>query len=139
MPDMRLPIGYALAYPDRLSTAFGPIDWTRLSSLEFEPPDRSRFPCLDIAYRAGRAADLAPAWLNAANEVAVGAFLAGRISWNAIAEVVEGTLDHYGVPSTPASIDDPGLPARSVDDVLDADAGARRVAEVVVAGRERAA
>ena len=139
MPDMRLPIGYALAYPDRLSTAFGPIDWTRLSSLEFEPPDRALFPCLDIAYRAGRAGDLAPAWLNAANEVAVEAFLAGRISWNAIAEVVEGTLDRYDAPSPSGSVGDPEVPTRSVDDVLGADAAARRVAEVVVAGRERAA
>ena len=72
MPDMRLPIGYALAYPGRLATAFGAIDWAELSVLEFEPPDRSTFPCLDLAYRAGRTGDLAPAWLNAANEVAVG-------------------------------------------------------------------
>ncbi len=139
MPDMRLPIGYALAYPDRLSTAFGPIDWTRLSSLEFEPPDRTLFPCLDIAYRAGRAGDLAPAWLNAANEVAVEAFLAGRIGWRAIGEVVEDTLDRYDAPSTSGSVDDPEPPVRSVDDVLGADATARREAEVVVAGREKVA
>ena len=138
MPDMRLPIGYALSYPDRLSTAFGPIDWVQLSSLEFEPPDRTLFPSLDIAFRAGRAGDLAPAWLNAANEVAVEAFLAGRIPWNAIAEVVDGTLDRYD-GSTSGSVGDPEAPVRSVDDVLDADAAARRVADVVVAGRERAA
>ncbi len=82
MPDMRLPIGYALAYPDRLSTAFGAIDWSKLAVLEFEQPDRTLFRCLDLAYRAGRDGDLAPAWLNAANEVAVAAFLDGRISWN---------------------------------------------------------
>ena len=99
MPDMRLPIGYALTYPDRLPTAFGAIDWAELSLLEFEPPDRATFPCLDLAYQAGRAGDLAPAWLNAANEVAVAAFLSGRISWGTIAEVVEGALDRYDAPS----------------------------------------
>jgi 1-deoxy-D-xylulose-5-phosphate reductoisomerase len=134
LPDMRLPIGYALAWPDRLPKAFGAIDWSRLSSLEFEPPRRELFPCLDLAYRAGRAGDLAPAWLNAANEVAVAAFLAGRIGWQTIATVVEATLDLYDPPPTP-----PGDPAgRSVTDVLEADGTARRVAERVVSGREAA-
>jgi 1-deoxy-D-xylulose-5-phosphate reductoisomerase len=137
MPDMRLPIGYALAYPERLDQAFGAIDWTQLTSLQFEQPDRALFPCLDIAYQAGRAGDLAPAWLNAANEVAVGAFLAGRITWTAIAEVVAATLDSYAAPGT--SADELGAHRRSVDDVLDADATARRLAEGVVAGREAAA
>jgi 1-deoxy-D-xylulose-5-phosphate reductoisomerase len=133
MPDMRLPIGYALAYPDRLPVAFGTIDWTKMSSLEFEEPDRTLFPCLELAYRAGRAGDLAPAWLNAANEVAVAAFLAGKVPWTAIAEVVEGTLDRYDSPGSPAA-EHP----RTVGDVLEADAEARRVAEAVVADRERA-
>ena len=114
--------------------AFGAIDWAELSSLEFEEPDRDVFPCLDLAYRAGRAGDLAPAWLNAANEVAVAAFLAGRIGWPSIAAVVEGTLDRYEAP-VPAG---DGDPVRTVEDVLDADATARRVAESVVAGREAA-
>jgi 1-deoxy-D-xylulose-5-phosphate reductoisomerase len=134
MPDMRLPIGYALAYPDRLPVAFGAIDWTKLSSLEFEEPDRTLFPCLELAYRAGRTGDLAPAWLNAANEVAVAAFLAGRVAWTAIAEVVEETLDRYEAPRTSATGD--GTPQRTVDDVLEADAMARRVAEGAVAGCE---
>ena len=100
LPDMRLPIGYALAYPGPpRRRPFGAIDWAELSVLEFEPPDRATFPCLDLAYRAGRAGDLAPAWLNAANEVAVEAFLAGRIAWAAIAEVVAGTLDRYERPA----------------------------------------
>jgi 1-deoxy-D-xylulose-5-phosphate reductoisomerase len=136
LPDMRLPIGYALAYPDRLPVAFGAIDWTALSSLDFEEPDRSLFPCLDLAYRAGRAGDLAPAWLNAANEVAVAAFLAGRVTWTAIAAVVEGTLDRY---ESPGRADAGGTAApRTVDEVLEADASARRVAESVVAGQEAA-
>jgi 1-deoxy-D-xylulose-5-phosphate reductoisomerase len=128
MPDMRLPIGYALAYPHRLGTPFGAIDWASLSLLEFEPPDRSTFPCLDLAYRAGRTGDLAPAWLNAANEVAVGAFLDGRIIWSAIAEVVEATLDRYEAV---------GTGDRTVEDVLDADATARRVADGAVGERSR--
>jgi 1-deoxy-D-xylulose-5-phosphate reductoisomerase len=137
MPDMRLPIGYALAYPERLGQAFGAIDWTQLTSLQFEQPDRALFPCLDIAYQAGRTGDLAPAWLNAANEVAVDAFLTGRITWTAIAEVVAATLDGYDPPETTAV--DHGVRRRSVDDVLDADATARRLAAGVVAVREAAA
>jgi 1-deoxy-D-xylulose-5-phosphate reductoisomerase len=137
LPDMRLPIGYALAYPGRLPTAFGSIDWSRISTLEFEPPDRVLFPCLDLAYSAGRIGDLAPAWLNAANEVAVAAFLDGRIPWTAIAEVVEATLDRYDVTSPLAGDGESG--PRSVDVVLDADATARRLADLVVAGREAVA
>ncbi len=94
MPDMRLPIGYALAYPDRSTAPFGRIDWATLGSLDFEAPDREAFPCLDLAYRAGRAGETAPAWLNAANEVAVEAFLDGRIGWLAISDVLKATLDH---------------------------------------------
>ena len=80
LPDMRLPIGYALAYPDRSTTPFGRIDWATLGRLDFEAPDLDAFPCLGLAYDAGRAGETAPAWLNAANEVAVEAFLAGRIA-----------------------------------------------------------
>jgi 1-deoxy-D-xylulose-5-phosphate reductoisomerase len=133
-PDMRLPIGYALAYPDRLPTPFGAIDWSQMSTLEFEPPDEALFPCLGLAYRAGWVGDLAPAWLSAANEVAVAAFLAGRIPWTAIAEVVEATLDRYDAPGASRDGGDGG--ERSVEDVLDADATARRTAEAAVAGRE---
>jgi 1-deoxy-D-xylulose-5-phosphate reductoisomerase len=135
LPDMHLPIGYALSYPRRLSVGYGRLDWAELSTLQFEEPDRSLFPCLDLAYRAGRAGDLAPAWLNAANEVAVQAFLDGRIAWTAIAQVVEATLDRYDAPARSVA----GDPApRTIDDVLEADGGARRVARQVVAGREAA-
>jgi 1-deoxy-D-xylulose-5-phosphate reductoisomerase len=138
MPDMRLPIGYALMYPDRLAVPFGAIDWTQLARLDFEQPDRSVFTCLELAYEAGRQGDLAPAWLNAANEVAVAAFLDGRIGWCAIADVVTGTLDVYDAPagSTP---DQDGEPFRTIDDVLEADAAARRAAERAVAARGLAA
>ena len=83
LPDMRLPIGYALAYPERIGTPFGRIDWARLARLDFEPPDLATFRCLALAYDAGRAGGTVPAWLNAANEVAVEAFLAGRIAGGA--------------------------------------------------------
>jgi 1-deoxy-D-xylulose-5-phosphate reductoisomerase len=94
-PDMRLPIGYALAWPDRVATPFGRLDWTACGPLEFEPPDREAFPCLGLAYAAGRRGGLAPAVLNAANEEAVAAFLAGRIAWVAIAEVLDAVLSRH--------------------------------------------
>ncbi|MEE9415589.1 MAG: 1-deoxy-D-xylulose-5-phosphate reductoisomerase [Acidimicrobiales bacterium] len=124
MPDMRLCIGYALAYPDRLDLAFGAIDWTTLDRLDFEPPDLEAFRCLQLAYDAGREGETAPAWLSAANEVAVEAFLNGLMPWTAIADVVAEALDKY-----------PGTPATSVDVVLDSDAAARRTAETIVARR----
>jgi 1-deoxy-D-xylulose-5-phosphate reductoisomerase len=117
MPDMRLPIGYALAYPGRMSTAFGRIDWATLGRLDFEPPDTSTFRCLPLAYEAGRIGSTAPAWLSAANEVAVEAFLAGRIRWSQIAEVCDATLQRFE-----RSAD------RTVDDIIAADARARQVA-----------
>ena len=116
-PDMRLPIGYALAWPDRISTPFGRIDWTMLGRLDFEPPDLEAFPCLALAYEAGRTGGTAPAWISAANEVAVDAFLNGQIAWREIASVIAATLDrHDGTPATDAA------------SVIDADAQARRVA-----------
>ena len=78
-PDMRLPIGYALGWPDRAAAPFGALDWSRPQSLTFEPPDRSVFRCIDLAYAAGRHGGSAPAWLSAANEVAVEAFLDGAL------------------------------------------------------------
>jgi 1-deoxy-D-xylulose-5-phosphate reductoisomerase len=129
LPDMRLPIGYALGHPHRLDEPFGRIDWADLGHLDFEPPDRAAFPCLDLAARAGRTGDLAPAWLNAANEVAVAAFLAERIPWTGIAAVVEATLEAYD--GHDGSDGDPG-PERSVEDVLAADAAARRRAAELV-------
>ena len=117
MPDMRLPIGYALAYPDRIGTPYGSIDWATLGTLEFLAPDRTAFPCLDLAYEAGRAGGITPAWLNAANEVAVAAFLEGRLRWGDIAKVIELSL----------SVVKPAIPV-SVGDVIDADRQARLVA-----------
>jgi 1-deoxy-D-xylulose-5-phosphate reductoisomerase len=114
MPDMRLPISYALAYPDRGLAPWGAIDWATLGRLDFEPPDLAAFPCLRLAYEAGRAGGDAPATLNAANEVAVAAFLDGLISWLAIAEVIEATLQGHD-----------GGSLETADDVVDADRRAR--------------
>ena len=121
VPDMRLPIGYALAWPDRIATPFGAIDWSSLSRLDFEPPDLDAFPCLGLAYAAGRAGGLAPAWLNAANEEAVAAFLAGAIAWVDIAAVAAAVLDRHD-----------GATPRDVDDVVEADRRARAAARSVM-------
>ena len=126
-PDMRLCIGYALAYPDRLDLAYGAIDWAELGRLDFEPPDRDAFGCIDLAYEAGRASETAPAWLNAANEVAVQAFLDGRIRWVDIAHLLEEALGLW-----------PGTKADDVEAVLAADGEARRIAGSLVRRREAA-
>ena len=127
-PDMRLPIGYALGYPTRLRTPYGALDWTGPVHLDFEVPDREVFRCLALAEQAGRAGGLVPAWLNAANEVAVAAFLDGRIAWGAIARVVADTL---------AAADSPE--PRDAGDVVEADRRARARAEAAVADVGRAA
>lgn len=120
-PDMRLPIGYALSYPDRLDIAFGSLDLLKATTLTFEPPDRGTFRCLDLAYEAGRVGGAAPAWLSAANEIAVEAFLEGRLSWGQIAEVVESTLQSYVAD-----------PLSSLEALVAADAKSREVARTVV-------
>jgi 1-deoxy-D-xylulose-5-phosphate reductoisomerase len=121
MPDMRLPIGYALAYPARIGTPFGRIDWASLGRLDFEPPDTSTFRCLGLAYTAGRVGGTAPAWLSAANEVAVDAFLQGRLRWTQIAEVCDAALQRHD-----------GGPATEVAHIIEADARARAVARNVL-------
>ncbi len=122
LPDMRLPIGYALAYPERIGTPFGRIDWSALGRLDFGPPDTETFRCLTLAYEAGRYGSTAPAWLSASNEVAVEAFLAGRLRWPQIAEVCDAALQRY----------EPG-PDTTVDDIIAADHRARDVASAVIA------
>jgi 1-deoxy-D-xylulose-5-phosphate reductoisomerase len=104
-PDMRLPIAYALAWPERSRTPFGRIDWAEVGHLDFEPPDLEAFPCLALAFAAGRAGGSAPAWLNAANEVAVAAFLEGRLAWSAIAAVLDEALsEHTGTELEDADV-----------------------------------
>jgi 1-deoxy-D-xylulose-5-phosphate reductoisomerase len=121
-PDMRLPIAYALGWPDRSPTPYGALDWSSPLSLTFEPPDRSVFRCIDLAYAAGRHGGSAPAWLSAANEVAVEAFLGGGLRWAAIADVVAETLDGW----RDEQVD-------QVDAVLAADAAARTRASAILA------
>ncbi len=124
LPDMRLCIGYAIAYPDRIATPFGRIDWAELRRLDFEPPDTEAFPCLELAYTAGQMGETAPALLNAANEVAVQAFLDERIRWTTIPEVLETVLGGHD-----------GTEADSLEAVMEIDTKARAAAEHVVARR----
>lgn len=120
--DMRIPIQYALTYPDRWPTRRPGLDLAALARLEFAAPDAARYPCLGLARAAAEAGGAAPAVLNAADEVAVAAFAAEAIAFPAIAAVVAQTLEELS-----------GMPAASLDDVLAADAAARRRAEAVVA------
>jgi 1-deoxy-D-xylulose-5-phosphate reductoisomerase len=117
-PDMRLPIGYALAWPDRIATPFGRIDWADCGPLSFEAPDHEAFPCLGLAYEAGRRGGTAPAVLNAANEEAVAAFLASRIAWREIPDVLKAVLSRHD-----------GGKAEDVDDVIEADRRGREAAQ----------
>lgn len=121
LPDMRLPIGYSLAWPDRIATPFGRIDWTELARLDFEAPDHQAFPCLGLAYEAGRQGGTAPAWLNAANEEAVAAFLAKEIRWIDIADVLERVLARHD-----------GGNAETVDEVVEVDRRSREATKQLI-------
>ncbi|HEY7516462.1 MAG TPA: 1-deoxy-D-xylulose-5-phosphate reductoisomerase [Vicinamibacteria bacterium] len=112
--DMRLPIQYALSHPERWEAAIPGMDFSRPLHLDFDQPDRARFPCLDLAYRALDAGGSAPAVLNAANEEAVAAFLDGRIPFPAIPESIMEVLEAH-----------PAAPLVRLEDVLAADAWAR--------------
>ena len=116
-PDMRTPIAHCLAWPDRMETPMAPLDLVAIGRLDFEAPDPVRFPALALARRALDAGGARPAILNAANEIAVAAFLARRIGFLEIAAIVADTLDRY----------DPPAPA-TLDDVLLVDAETRRLA-----------
>ena len=119
--DMRMPIQYALTWPERAAAPVPRIDWAEARQWEFLPPDFAKFPCLGLAYQCLREGGASSCILNAADEVAVGAFLAGRISFPAIAQVVEETLAR--IPKTEPS---------SISDVLQTDGEARRVAEDIL-------
>jgi 1-deoxy-D-xylulose-5-phosphate reductoisomerase len=116
-PDMRVPIAHALAFPERIQSGAVPLDLAALGQLSFERPDAQRFPCLELAYAALREGGTAPAVLNAANEVAVSAFLEGKLRYTAIPQVIERSLRQA-----------PAMQADSVDTVLEADRNARRIA-----------
>jgi 1-deoxy-D-xylulose-5-phosphate reductoisomerase len=116
-PDMRVPISYALTFPGRAETPIAPLDLAAGLILEFSSPDADAFPCLALARAAGEAGRTAPCVLNAANEVAVAAFLDGRLPFLAIAEVVEGTLNATDTAA-----------ARDLDELVAMDAEARKTA-----------
>jgi 1-deoxy-D-xylulose-5-phosphate reductoisomerase len=120
LPDMRVPIAVALAHPERLPLDLPSLDLAALSRLDFEEPDRKRFPCLDLAFRALAGDEAAPAVLNAANEVSVAGFLDGAIPFPAIAGVNRATLDAHLARGAGA--------VESLDQAVDADAWARRYA-----------
>jgi len=116
-PDMRTPIAHALAWPERIDSGVSALDLLQIGRLDFEAPDPQRFPCLRIARQAAEVGGTAPAMLNAANEVAVDAFLDGRIRFTEIASMIQDTLEAQA-----------SVPVRCLDDVLAADQQARRLA-----------
>ena len=121
VPDMKTPIAYALSYPERIPLKLPPLDLCSIGSLTFEEPDLQRFPCLKLAYAAIAAGGVAPAVLNAANEIAVEAFLAGKIPFLTIPKLIEAVLDRH----------DPQIPVH-LDDILHADRFARAEARRLI-------
>ena len=119
-PDMRTPIAYGLGFPERLESGVGPLDLTRLGRLDFEKPNLARFPCLALSFAALRAGQGACVVLNAANEVAVEAFLAGRLPYTWIPRVIEASLEWQARQAS--------VTLSSLDDVLALDAAARAYA-----------
>jgi 1-deoxy-D-xylulose-5-phosphate reductoisomerase len=120
-PDMRTPIAHALAYPERIASGVAQLDLTTMAALEFHAPDMQRFPCLALAFDALRAGGTAPSLLNAANEVAVQAFLDRRIGFRDIDRVVRRVMD-----------EEPHGAASSIEAVLAQDAHARLAAGRIV-------
>jgi 1-deoxy-D-xylulose-5-phosphate reductoisomerase len=116
--DMRMPIQYALTYPQRVASNGCALDWSALRELRFQEVPARKFPCLRLAREALREGGPLPCALNAADEVAVAAFLEGRLSFTGIAEVIESVLE-----------DMPRREMRTIDDVLAADLEARRLAD----------
>jgi 1-deoxy-D-xylulose-5-phosphate reductoisomerase len=120
-PDMRTPIAQALAWPERFASGVASLDLAQIGQLGFEPPDHEKFPSLTLARAAARAGGTAPALLNAANEVAVQAFLDRRLNFTAIAAVIDKVLQRLD-----------SSPVKALGDVLDADAAARRLATALI-------
>jgi 1-deoxy-D-xylulose-5-phosphate reductoisomerase len=120
VPDMKIPIQYALTYPDRAPSNFGRVDFPKLKEMTFFPPDLKRFQCLELAYDALNEGGTMPAALNAANEIAVKRFLEGRISFLQIPETICRTMEKHPVMKRP-----------DLDDIAAADGSARRFAESI--------
>ena len=116
-PDMRTPIAHALAWPRRIDSGVAPLDLFAIARLDFEAPDERRFPCLKLARQAAETGGTAPALLNAANEIAVAAFLDERIRFHEIAHMIDVVLNRI-----------PAVEVRELEQVLAADAQARAVA-----------
>ncbi|PJC04578.1 MAG: 1-deoxy-D-xylulose-5-phosphate reductoisomerase, partial [Gallionellaceae bacterium CG_4_9_14_0_8_um_filter_60_335] len=121
-PDMRTPIAYALAWPQRIDSGVAPLDLFQIARLDFSAPDFARFPCLALAYQALRAGGTVPALLNAANEVAVAAFLERRIAFLDIPRLIDDVMGRV----VRAEVNE-------LQDVLEADAAARRAAQEWIA------
>lgn len=119
-PDMKAPIAYALAYPERIASGVKPLDLTTFSGLTFFNPDHDKFRCLDLAYRAINAGESMPAVMNAANEIAVAEFLEGRIGFTQIAETIERTMDAHSAHNL-----------RTIDEVIKADLWGRESAREI--------
>jgi 1-deoxy-D-xylulose-5-phosphate reductoisomerase len=126
-PDMRVPISYALHYPERMDVPVAPLDLVALGAMTFEAADEDTFACLRLAREAARAGGTGPCTLNAANEIAVHAFLEGRLGFLDIASVIEETLSEL-----------PAQQVHSFDALADADGDARRLATELVAERAAA-
>ena len=114
--DMRIPIAHALAWPERITSGVASLDLVAVAQLNFEAPDMDRFPCLRLAYQAAEAGGTSPAILNAANEIAVAAFLDGQLRFTTIPTLIEKTLELL-----------PGRDALSLEVVLEADRLAREI------------
>ncbi len=123
-PDMRVPIQYALMFPERIANRLEPLDLAGAAQLTFAKPDLETFHCLALAIEAGKAGGTMPAVLNAANEVAVMGFLQGKIPFLSIAKVVEGAMSSHAV-----------IPSPGLDEILNADGCARQVAEHILSSR----
>jgi len=120
-PDMRTPIACALAFPERIDAGVTALDLVQVGALTFAAPDPQRFPCLGLAYAALRAGGTAPAILNAANEVAVAAFLDNRLRFLEIPRIIDAVMQRV-----------PGASATSIEDILDADGRARDAASALL-------
>jgi 1-deoxy-D-xylulose-5-phosphate reductoisomerase len=125
-PDMRTALAHGLAWPDRVDSGVAPLDLAALARFDFEAPDLAAFPCLGLAYRALEAGGSAPAILNAANEIAVSAFLQGRLGFLGIPDLVLACLD-----------ESPGGPAGDLEQLMATDAQARRLAETLIPRMQR--
>lgn len=120
-PDMRTPIAYALAWPERFDSGVAPLDIFQVGHMDFEQPDLQRFPCLRLAFEAIKAGGIMPTVLNAANEIAVEAFLDEQVRFVDIADIIERSMAEFNP-----------IAANSLETILEADKQARRIAQSII-------